>query len=374
MLRLQACDGGQIAVPLALARQSQLIQNLIEEGCDDCVALAHQSCTHEVLARIFQIPIEFPAEGIVSLPNTVEPVETRDVETCLKILNAAMYLDMSSAICKLAKIPNLIHAVSAQGCADKVRALIEAKADTSAKNTDGKTAAELTTDENCLEELERGKLVALGYTPLMIEAQLGRTSRMLEILNTSDDVTASLSARSSCSYRRTALHIACLAGHATTVEALLQARAEPLAQDNHGWTALHLVAREGCLDIVTILLGAGAPHGAKLMEGRRIRDEAGETPLHVAAAAGQVAVMRALIGAGADVDARADTHACWWWETDVTPLDRAVQVPHSPPPFFTQLVSSTLPIAKNSTYRARVTSLSQPHFQASTKPLTHQHG
>ena len=82
-------------------------------------------------------------------------------------------------------------------------------------------------------------------------------------------------------------------GDTDAVRALLQAGADPNLAQGDGLTALHLAAREGHLEIVDALIGAGAETAAVT----RIGDY---TPLHLAGGAGQAGVVGALLGAGAD--------------------------------------------------------------------------
>jgi ankyrin repeat protein len=64
-----------------------------------------------------------------------------------------------------------------------------------------------------------------------------------------------------------------------------------------GWTALHLAAFFGHVDVIDRLLAAGADVNA------RSRNSTANTPLHAAVAGGRVAAALRLIGTGADVHA-----------------------------------------------------------------------
>lgn len=55
----------------------------------------------------------------------------------------------------------------------------------------------------------------------------------------------------------TALHTACLYGHASTVKELIVCNANLRALDSKGITPLHLAAKEGYLLITQMLLEAG---------------------------------------------------------------------------------------------------------------------
>ena len=82
-------------------------------------------------------------------------------------------------------------------------------------------------------------------------------------------------------------------GDADAVQTLLEEGADPNFAQGDGLTALHLAAREGHLDIVDLLIGAGAETGAAT----RIGDY---TPLHLAGGAGHTEVVGALLDAGAE--------------------------------------------------------------------------
>ena len=63
--------------------------------------------------------------------------------------------------------------------------------------------------------------------------------------------------------------------------------------DISGWTALHLAAQFGHVEVVDVLLRAGADVGA-------VHEGSGDTPLHNAAWKNHPAVIRLLLDAGAD--------------------------------------------------------------------------
>ncbi|GAB4816277.1 hypothetical protein N2152v2_003323 [Parachlorella kessleri] len=93
----------------------------------------------------------------------------------------------------------------------------------------------------------------------------------------------------------TALHLAAQHGRQSAVVALLTSGASPSVVDSDDWMPLHLTARAGDAEVVSLLQQAGAaidaPGGANAW-----------TPLYCAAAANSPAVMEVLLAAGAAVE------------------------------------------------------------------------
>ena len=100
-------------------------------------------------------------------------------------------------------------------------------------------------------------------------------------------------------------------GDIAAVKALLAQGADPNAARGDGLSALHLTAEEGNLEIVRLLLDAGADVAAKTHIGHY-------QPLHLASRTGQADVVRVLLAAGADPEAVTTT-------TGVTPLHLAAK-------------------------------------------------
>ncbi|KAH0628019.1 hypothetical protein JD844_008668 [Phrynosoma platyrhinos] len=75
--------------------------------------------------------------------------------------------------------------------------------------------------------------------------------------------------------KRTALHFAVAGNHLSAVDFLLHHKARVDIADKHGLTPIHLAAWSGNLDIMLILIKAGADQKAKNQEGRNV--------LHIAA-------------------------------------------------------------------------------------------
>ena len=103
-------------------------------------------------------------------------------------------------------------------------------------------------------------------------------------------------------------------GDVATVRSLLQGGADPNTAGGDGVSALHLAAEHGNLEIVQLLLRAGAAVDAKTRIGAY-------TPLHLASGAAQEPVVSALLQAGADAGAVTTT-------TGVTPLHLAAAALH----------------------------------------------
>lgn len=79
-----------------------------------------------------------------------------------------------------------------------------------------------------------------------------------------------------------------------------------------GWTALHIAALNGHIDVVEFLVAKGADVNAK--------NKSNATPLHFAALVGQKGVVEILLANGADIHAKDNNGK--------TPLDMAAQKDH----------------------------------------------
>lgn len=98
------------------------------------------------------------------------------------------------------------------------------------------------------------------------------------------------------------LHVACINGNIERVEKLLEANHPTQVRDNCGWTPLHEASNHGHVEIVKLLIAAGA----------KIDDPGGPgcggiTPLLDAATCGHMALMNLLIDKGADIYAKTET-------------------------------------------------------------------
>ena len=88
----------------------------------------------------------------------------------------------------------------------------------------------------------------------------------------------------------TALHHAAYNDHAPCVRLLLQRKADPNAEAEHGCVPLHMAAAQASPEVIGLLAEAGAVVD--------MPDETGQTPLHYAAQPGRLEVVRALLDAG----------------------------------------------------------------------------
>ena len=92
----------------------------------------------------------------------------------------------------------------------------------------------------------------------------------------------------------TALHVAAEKGHVEVVRLLLEAGAKQDAVDSNGATALHRAAKRGHSEVVRLLLEAGADTGRT--------NDVTVTALHLAARGGHLEVVRLLLETGAKQD------------------------------------------------------------------------
>lgn len=119
--------------------------------------------------------------------------------------------------------------------------------------------------------------------------------------------------QSSCG--RTALMLACLAGHEDAVAYLVEQNARADVADKERCTALMAASSKGHLGIVRLLLGSRS-HGVNMT------DAQGRSAVYHAAVNGHPEVVRALIVQGG---------ACWWWsaEDGEEPVQAARRMGHT---------------------------------------------
>jgi len=127
------------------------------------------------------------------------------------------------------------------------------------------------------------------WTPLMHAAKLGHPDAVEALLRAGSEVDAKMARRGGTALMITAQHT-----QPAATRALLAAKASIEMVDSQGWTALHWAAQIGPLEVIELLVGAGASVAA--------------TPGHssammVAVENGHAAAATALIAAGSDVEA-----------------------------------------------------------------------
>ncbi len=125
-----------------------------------------------------------------------------------------------------------------------------------------------------------------GCTPLHYTAWFGHLEAARYLLGIGADVAAI----SMDPLRNQPIHAAATSGHAALVAALLEAGADPNAEQSGQWTALHGAAEKGHVEVVRRLLAAGADAGRA--------SASGATPLTLARGKGHAAVVELLETAG----------------------------------------------------------------------------
>ena len=112
---------------------------------------------------------------------------------------------------------------------------------------------------------------------------------------------------SQCESPRTDLHELAHQGKAGAIRLLLgtaAGRGMIDLVDEHGWTAVHLAARQGHVDVLRLLVSAGStgPWAGQLTA----KTASGWTALHLAARYGHAGAIRALVALGAPLDPDGD--------------------------------------------------------------------
>lgn len=171
---------------------------------------------------------------------------------------------------------------------DMVKFLIEKKADITIKDKSGRTPLYIF--------LKKYKAITLHWW-----AGIGDVEKIKAIINSeTQKINASLSGK----YEGfTPLHLAVMHGRVDVVEMLLKAGAKVNASGKDGYTALHMAAQKGFIKIALLLLNHKANPEAKTKQGNHID----WTPLHFAAVHNKPDMVRLLVRKGAFVNARSHT-------------------------------------------------------------------
>ncbi|KAM4629266.1 CARD- and ANK-domain containing inflammasome adapter protein [Polymixia lowei] len=130
----------------------------------------------------------------------------------------------------------------------------------------------------------------LGYTPLLLSAELGHTEAFRALAAKQARLDATLPNLSS------ALHLAVHSGSVPIVQALLEKGLDPNTTGPKAHTTLHLAARRNTSGLVGLLLKAGAQANAETQDGL--------TPLHIASQQGHAESVTQLLQGKADLGAR----------------------------------------------------------------------
>ncbi len=205
-------------------------------------------------------------------------------------LVAVNFLEIQDMLLLMARTVGILHAASAAGSIDAVKALIDSNADLIARDSHGCTALEVASDPACKEEIERAIVLADGWTPLMVNARWGDIERIrFIILHDGKGVVNARNVDGSC---RTALHYAAERGHTSAVLELITAKAEINATDKVKYLAQHMDA------VVTIKPDTVSTKSDPADSARQWS----QTPLFIASSFGHAASIRVLVEHGACIN------------------------------------------------------------------------
>ncbi|KAK7062941.1 hypothetical protein SK128_003697 [Halocaridina rubra] len=187
-----------------------------------------------------------------------------------------------------------------QGAADLVHTLIDAGANVDCRDSAGFGTVHLAAENGSHEVIK--VLIKCGakvggsaewdynqeVTPLMLAARNGCLETLQALVKAGADINAGLNTG-----KDTALHNAVHAAKPECVQFLLEEGANPNPTLLYSETSLHIATYEGLLDIVDILLNAGADVKAS-------RGATKMTALHIAASEGYSSIAHQLLKAGAN--------------------------------------------------------------------------
>jgi len=157
---------------------------------------------------------------------------------------------------------------------------------------------------------EFGDLYCVKQCVKNIPKKLRKTYLNRSVVTLRDDITQ---------VNTSALHIACLYGHADIVSYLLEQGADPLLQDMEGYLPIHRAVWSLEKDCGVSIIKLFVEFSPELLNAAGIY---GRTALHTAAFRGNIAAVNCLIALGANLDVKETT-------TWMTPLHSAVLMKHA---------------------------------------------
>eukprot|EP00941_MAST-03F_sp_MAST-3F-sp1_P004988 g4988.t1 len=266
--------------------QSEKVKEYLQRGAD-------------IKARVKNIPIE--KDTSESSQNKIQ-IQSEEVSTDWRSRN-------------FGKSRTALHLAVLGGHTSTVKILLQAGADVTAVDDDGKTPVQLCSFQKIEDELfavNRGKKKdEIAAEKLRNAAQNGSIEEATRLIGSNPNAVSLADANG-----LTPLHCACGNGQVGITALLLQSGANPSSVDSMlRWTPLHIASFGGHAAVIKLLCEHSQPSTKKLGKKRRINIEATDlhfrTPLHLASEAGRVAAVAELLRHGASVTARNDRgHTC----------------------------------------------------------------
>ena len=263
---------------------------------------------------------DVPVLGSLLTSSGEGSVNVRDAQgrTALHFAALAGHLDACAALFRARcdvhaadEVGNVaLHAAAAGGHVSILRAHLEHGVAVDTRGRDGWTALHVAAENGranaCAFLLAHGANVcatgANGTAALYLAAASGDVATCEALLSAGAEVTPD-------KVRELPLHIAAVKGNSAVVALLLSRGADISAANSTGWTAAHMAAEFGHVDVLT-----ASGKGLHLSAAATYRNW---TPLHIAACKGQVAAFKHLLEMGADVmacdcDGETPAHLAAW--------------------------------------------------------------